>query len=486
MSVPDAPQFSRMLRSYGAGSAEKNSGPLKLTKPEPFPRQESRKRQYSDGQQFSSLAEQVNKYQKGTPDRFRTRPRGRSQSPSRMRLRSQSPRGCTIPQSPALSTKGRSRPAYTLSQAEREALELEDAKKHQFHAKGVGEMVPKYKHPEIEHRPCTVPAPFNVANKLFTKPQPQPEQRVEFHSKPVNKKILQGPVGVPPRQQAVLSVPESPAFRLKERLAARKPTVEAVAEPERILRAKPVPHYGVPVQLPPASKRATVPAPFSFSERDQHSVQKKEDKIKKIMEEEKAAREFHANPISKGLEHPRLPERKVQPPTQAAPFQFKIEERVENRLNKWQEDMKKELEEQRQAANFKATEAKVLHQAPFMTKPSDKPLSELSNFTLHSDRRAEDREKYEKERLKREIDLDQARREGEQRRKHEENEQVSRMRKQAVHKAQPIKEYKGIQIRPSEKPLTNPVSPRISASRARANSTFSRGNSTLSSTQKTI
>ena len=29
----------------------------------------------------------------------------------------------------------------------REALELEEARKHQFHAKGVGETVPKFKHP---------------------------------------------------------------------------------------------------------------------------------------------------------------------------------------------------------------------------------------------------------------------------------------------------------------------------------------------------
>ena len=35
------------------------------------------------------------------------------------------------------------------------------------------------------------------------------------------------------------------------------------------------------------------------------TAQKKEDKIKKILDEEKAAREFHANPINKGIEHPR-------------------------------------------------------------------------------------------------------------------------------------------------------------------------------------
>lgn len=487
-SVPDTPNFTGMLRKYTSGSGEKSSGPLKLTKPEPFPRAEARKRQHSadgHGQQFNTFAEQVNKYQKGTPDRFRSKPRGRSQSPMRMKTRS-SPQHCTIPQSPALSTRGRSRPNHVLSQAERDALELAEAQKHQFHAQKVGENVPKYRHAEIEHRPCTIPEPFKVASKMFSKPLPQPEQRVEFHSNPVNKKIMQGIVGVPPKHQAALVHPESPAFRLKERLATRKHAAEPAPEPERIPRAKPVPHYGVPVSLPPASKRSTVPAPFSFSERDQHTVQKKEERIKKIFEDEKAAREFHANPINKGVvENQRLPERKIQPPTQAKPFNLKIEERVETRLNKWQEDIKKELDDQRKAANFKANEPRVLHQAPFMIKPSDKPLSELSNFTLHSDRRAEDREKYERERLRREVDLEQAKREGEVRRKHEQADQVAKMRKQAVHKAQPIKVGKPVQIRPSEKPLTNPVSPRITA-RGRANSTFTRGNSSLSNTQTTI
>eukprot|EP00088_Acartia_fossae_P040797 TRINITY_DN4252_c0_g1_i3.p1 TRINITY_DN4252_c0_g1~~TRINITY_DN4252_c0_g1_i3.p1 ORF type:complete len:767 (+),score=251.71 TRINITY_DN4252_c0_g1_i3:80-2380(+) len=484
-SVPDAPDFTRMLRS---GSTEKiNSGPLKLTKPQPFPRLENRKRQHSSsGDEFKSVAEQVNKYQRGTPDRFHTRPRGRSQSPYRMKLRSQSPPACTIPQSPALTLKGRSRPVHVLSQAEREEIELEEAKKHQIRARKVGETVPKYKVPEIEHRPCTIPDPFKVANKMFAKPMAPTEQPVEnFHAKPVSKKILEGPVGVPTKKVAPIIEPESPAFRLKERMASRRPMAEPVVEQDRIIRANPVPHYGVPINLPAINKRATVPEPFSFADRDVVTAQKKEEKIKKILDEEKAAREFHANPINKGIEHPRLPEKKAQAPTQVKPFNLKIEERVENRLNKWQDDIKKELEDQRRAANFKANEAKVLNQAPFMPKPSDKPLSEVSNFKLHSDRRAEERQQYEQERLKREVDLEQAKREREVRKKQEEENEVARLRRQAVPKAQPIKAYKGVQIKPSEKPLTMPVSPRLAA-KARSNSTFTRGNSTLNSTQKTI
>ena len=42
-----------------------------------------------------------------------------------------------------------------------------------------------------------------------------------------------------------------------------------------------------------------------------------------------------------------------------------------------------ELEEQRKATQFKATEARSLVIPPFVPKPSDKALSEISNFTLH-------------------------------------------------------------------------------------------------------
>jgi hypothetical protein len=83
-----------------------------------------------------------------------------------------------------------------------------------------------------------------------------------------------------------------------------------------------------------------------------------------------------------------------------------IEKRVETRLNKWQEDMEDELRRQREAALFKARPAAVLEQEPFVPKKSDKPLCEIDNVELHSDRRAMDREQYDMHRMKREADLE--------------------------------------------------------------------------------
>ena len=167
-------------------------------------------------------------------------------------------------------------------------------------------------------------------------------------------------------------------------------------------------------------------------------MEKKEEKIKQIYEEEKKAREFHAKPIMKE-DAVKVPEMQKIAPTKPEPFKLQIKERVDARLTQWQENVEKELEEQKRAAEFKATEATVLEKAPFVPKPSDKPLSEISNIVLHSDRRAEEREAFDLKVKQKEVDMEGAKREQEERRKREEQEEVARLRKAAVHRAQPIR-----------------------------------------------
>ena len=64
-----------------------------------------------------------------------------------------------------------------------------------------------------------------------------------------------------------------------------------------------------------------------------------------------------------------------------------------------------------------------------MPKPSDKPLSEISNFVLHSDRRAEEREAFDLKVKQKEVDMEGAKREQDVRRKREDDEEVARLRK---------------------------------------------------------
>jgi len=465
----DAPDFSRMLRSYSRKSGE--GAGAGITQPIPFNLTAVRKRRHSadtSSNKFKSAAELVQNFQKDTPDRFRTRPRSRTRSVSPGKAQAAR---LTVPHTPQLMTRGRSRPNHVLSAQEREEQELAEHQSLMFKAKAVGETVPKFKYGDVEKKGCTIPEPFQLhtGSRFPTGVKHDEEEQTQFQAKPLPKHILTGPSGVPDRKTLPIVEPQSPAFALKSRMADRKYKPEPEPEPEPIIRAKPAPHKGVPVLLPPHPRKATLPTPFSFENRDKIMMEKKEEKIKQILEEEKKAREFHAQPIMKE-DSVKVPARAPTQATKVEPFKLRIEEKCEERLAKWQEGVEKELEEQRKAAMFKASEPKVLAKAPFQPKPSEKPLSEVGNFMLHSERRALERGAFEVKLKQKEAEIEGAKRELQMRKKREEEEEVARLRREAVPKAQPIRNYKHVEIRPSEKPLTMPASP---------NFTTKAGNSTV-------
>ena len=186
---------------------------------------QGRTRQVSGGDSYLSMAEQVLKFQTGTPDRFRSRPKRRSMStPSSCaksnRGRSPSPLHCTQAQTPNLVTRGRARKPTVLSSVQKELLELEDAKQNRFRARAVGEGVPKssQQNATVERRMPTQPEPFNLTSGLSRPRSQVEEKKEEFHAYPFNRKIFDGPIGIPARNPLPVVVPESPAFALKERL----------------------------------------------------------------------------------------------------------------------------------------------------------------------------------------------------------------------------------------------------------------------------
>ena len=64
-------------------------------------------------------------------------------------------------------------------------------------------------------------------------------------------------------------------------------------------------------------------------------------------------------------------------------------------------------------------------------------------------------------RKNKEAEFDAARRQMEERRRHEEDLEVQRMRREAVHKAQPVRHFNPIDIQPCDKPVTVPVTPQF-------------------------
>ena len=166
-------------------------------------------------------------------------------------------------------------------------------------------------------------------------------------------------------------------------MAGIKPKFEPDPAQETLDKARPAPHIAVPVALPPSCKMTTVAEPFSFELRDQITVEKKDEKIKQICEEEKKVKEFHAKSIMK--EDAVKPFIQRMAPTKPEPFKLQIEERVGVRLFKLQDDVKEKLEEQKKAAQFKTSEPKVGTCIPLASKNYNSPFCRfwLKHLSCH-------------------------------------------------------------------------------------------------------
>ena len=89
---------------------------------------------------------------------------------------------------------------------------------------------------------------------------------------------------------------------------------------KRIIKAKPVPHHGVPVILPSQSMKTTTVEPFSFSERDMMAKELKAKRIEAVLNEEKKEKQFKANPMPNLDKLGGIPEKQQAQTTQAEPF----------------------------------------------------------------------------------------------------------------------------------------------------------------------
>lgn len=118
-----------------------------------------------------------------------------------------------------------------------------------------------------------------------------------------------------------------------------------------------------------------------------------------------------------------------------------------------------ERENEKEMSSFKAKPCKVVHQEGFKIKAAPRPLTEISEFKLNTEERSRKRESYEimKKELQRvkEDEIQQTLKE----RQEEEAREIAVLRKHAVHKANPIRQFGEFEIKPSKRPLTMPATP---------------------------
>ncbi|GFO43502.1 targeting protein for xklp2 homolog [Plakobranchus ocellatus] len=428
-----------------------------VTQPQPF--KLSHSKSLVPVTKFESDAEKIANFSKRTPQRFKSMPKlaggARPRSASRakpgtdksndIRTR-QSPR-LTVAQSPNLASRGRTRTVHALPREELERIEFEKHQKEQFKAHPVNQRVlqqPNLGVPKVEPRPLTIPSEFALSRRrsMSTGDLREALNAVEddhhrFQAKPVNPKIFQGQLGVKPVEPAPPTIPESPAFALKNRIRLQKETVPQ-EEPQRVPRANRVPHEGIPFR-PKVDHRFTVPEPFQVEERSKEMLTRKQQKIQQMLEEEKRAHEFQASCLP-SLSPDQLPPKQQKPATVPEPFELYVDKRGKE----YQEQFRaKQLEEerrmQREAATFKAGPNSVIQKKPFQPQNSTKPLTEIDEFQLNTDIRAASREQYDQHLKQREAEFEAIKRQKAERQERDEKAAVARMRKEAVHVASGIK-----------------------------------------------
>ncbi|KAM7411011.1 hypothetical protein PAMA_021136 [Pampus argenteus] len=418
-TVPEEFHFSTDTRARTAVSAttghkEADAGPQTRAKalkgatvPNPFNLSTgNNKRELEGATPYVPMAQAIEQFQKRTPDRYHL--------PSRRNLeKGPCPvRGdhlkLTQPHSPHLMTRLRSRPPAAKSSDDQEAEEVDKLQKNKFKAH------------------------------------------------PLSKKIMKGVVGVPEKKLLLPTVPESPAFALKNRVRVEK--VEEVKQPSPV-KAPPVPHFGLPFQPRLPEKHAVEVCPFSFEEREREKRVLKEKKLEEKRNEE--VPEFKAQQLP-DFDAVILPEKKKLEPTKPKPFRLLTDHRGATKSIRQEQMVKEEQKLQEEAATFKARPNVVAYKEPFQPKKEDRAAVVVECFELATERRA--REWEEGKKLACEKEAHRALMEEEQRREEEqrEKEEIARLRHEQVHKAQPIRHYRPVSLKKSEAPLTVPKSPNFS------------------------
>lgn len=136
--------------------------------------------------------------------------------------------------------------------------------------------------------------------------------------------------------------------------------------------------------------------------------------------------------------------------------------------------LKQEEEEEKLKREFKAQPADVVKKQPFQPISGLLPPTHISNVKLNTDARAEEREVQQYWKQLKEKEAEEERLEAERQKKIIEDREVRALRKQIVHKAQPVPHYKPLEIKKSTLPLTEPQTPNLQVKKrahVRANNT---------------
>ncbi|EPZ34420.1 TPX2 domain-containing protein [Rozella allomycis CSF55] len=334
----------------------------------------------------------------------------------------------TVPKSPLLLTKSRIKPISNSSELEEEIIQSIKPFKANPVDPRVLNSAGDYGVPKIKKCKPTE-AMFATDERLkmhHEKENVSKENLSEFKANPVPVEIFERIVGVPAKKQIPLTEPKSPAITK----IVKEAKCDDMVPKKKRKRAH--------------SFDGTLPGDFIM-------MQKKE-KFKRLIEqqkeEERKLSEFKAQPLPP-LEPGLLPKVAKKSPTIPVPFSLSDSVRRKEQV----------LEDGHDEYQFKANP--LPPDTVFIPKKSTKPLTQAEDILLQTEVRCQERRLFDDH-------VKQVKQQEEQMQKEKEiemqEEQVREMRKKLVHKAQPIRKYSQIKIKPSSKVLTEPKSPSIKKS----------------------
>ncbi|KAJ1665544.1 hypothetical protein IW140_004069 [Coemansia sp. RSA 1813] len=256
------------------------------------------------------------------------------------------------------------------------------------------------------------------------------------------------------------TVPKTPQFAKSKRVRLEESNADAEqAEKTKALRLRKPAVIQALNAMKMSPPKPTVIQPFTFRSdavAERHLLKLREE-IAKLKAEEKMLRQFHANPLP-AFPTPKKPKRKPSN-LHASPFNLLTDLRGEAYQRQLLERLEELESRQRERTLFKAQPIPPSLDHPFVPKQSAIPLTAIEEILLHTELRGEERREYdddrrERERIREEV-LARKRLEEERR----EDEEIKLLRKMLVHKAQPVRRYKPLAIKPSDRQPTIPKTP---------------------------
>ncbi|XP_052178024.1 protein TPX2 isoform X2 [Diospyros lotus] len=286
------------------------------------------------------------------------------------------------------------------------------------------------------------------------------EKAPKFKARPLNKRIFEskGDLGLFCNVKRHVTVPQEFHFAIDERIPPPAPVFDLFDKLS--LNSEPQHEKQIP--------RNTTLNPFHLRTEERGAEKERKfvmEVVQKQLEEERA-RIPKANPYPYTTDYPVIPP-KPEPKNCTKPEPFQLESLVRH-----EEEMQREMEE-RQRMEMEEAQMRIFKAQPILKEDpipvpekTRKPLTEVQEFNLHVEHRAEDRAEFDKKIKEKEMMYKRYRDEAESAKMMEEEKALKQLRRTLVPHARPVPSFDHPFLpAKSSKDVTKPKSPKLKVNR---------------------